>query len=114
MPDEKDQSNEELKSFTVGSAPGGSKSKSTGKGTGSKGSKAVKVEIRESVFPILTSFRRGGGKDAKAFQAEMQRVLLAASEVAKNGSDKEKRDAEQVQKAYALSLAILESSKIVR
>ena len=115
MPNEKDQSNEELKSFTVGSAPGGaSKVKSARKGAGAKTSKAVKVEIRESVFPILTSFRRGGGKDAKVFQAEMQRVLLAASEVAKEGSEQEKRDAEQVQKAYALSLAILESSKIVR
>ena len=115
MPKEKDQSNEELKSFTVGSAPGGaSKSKNAPKVAGRKTSKTVKVEIRESVFPILTNLRRGGGKDAKAFQAEMQRVLLAANEVAKDGSGKEKRDAEQVQKAYALSLAILENSKIVR
>jgi hypothetical protein len=114
VPKEKDQSNEQSKSFTVGSAPGAaSKSKGASKSAGAK-TKAVKVEIRESVFPILTSFRRGGGKDTKAFQAEMQRVLLAASEVAKNGSEGEKRDAEQVQKAYALSLAILENSKIVR
>jgi hypothetical protein len=63
---------------------------------------------------MLTNFRRGGGKEARAFQQEMQRVLLAASEVARNGSGKEKQDAEQVQKAYALSLAILENSKIVR
>jgi hypothetical protein len=76
--------------------------------------KKVSVEIKESVFPILTNLRRGGGKEAKAMQEEMQRVLLAASEVAKKGSDKEKKDAEQVQKAYALSLALLESSKIVR
>jgi hypothetical protein len=115
VPKDKDQSNEELKSFTVGSAPSGAaKSKSAPKAAGGKSSKAVKVEIRESVFPILTSFRRGGGKDAKVFQAEMQRVLLAASEVAKEGSEKEKKDAEQVQKAYALSLAILENSKIIR
>jgi hypothetical protein len=114
VPKEKDQSNEQLKSFTVGSAPGGaSKSKSAPKSAGSK-TKAIKVEIRESVFPILTSFRRGGGKDAKAFQTEMQRVLVAASEAAKDGSEQDKREAEQVQKAYALSLAILENSKIVR
>jgi hypothetical protein len=113
VPKEKEKTKEDLKSFTVGSAPGGSKSKGAGKG-GAKAGKALKVEIRESVFPILTNFRRGGGKDAKPFQEEMQRILLAAGEIAKNGSDKEKKDAEQVQKAYALSLAVLENSKIVR
>jgi hypothetical protein len=109
---EKEKSKEELESFTVGAASG-SKGKNTAK-PASKPGKAIKVEIRESVFPILTNFRRGGGKEAKAFQQEMQRILLAASELSKKGSDKEKKDAEQVQKAYALSLAILESSKIVR
>lgn len=109
MAKEKEKSKEELKSFTVGAAPKGK----GGAKAGSKG-KAIKVEIRESVFPILTNFRRGGGKEAKVFQQEMQRILLAASEVSKKGSEKEKKDAEQVQKAYALSLAILESSKIVR
>ena len=110
MAKEKEKSKEELKSFTAGSA---SKGKGAAKAS-SKPGKAVKIEIRESVFPILTNFRRGGGKEAKAFQVEMQRILLAASEVSKKGSEKEKKDAEQVQKAYALSLAILESSKIVR
>ena len=109
----KEKSKEELKSFTVGAAPGGSKGKGAAKAAAKPG-KAIKVEIRESVFPILTNLRRGGGKEAKAFQAEMQRILLAASEVSKKGSEKEKKDAEQVQKAYALSLAILENSKIVR
>lgn len=114
MPKESERSKDELKSFTVGSAPGGaSKSKAAPK-AGGKNAKAMKVEIRESVFPMLTNFRRGGGKEAKPFQQEMQRVLLAASEVAKNGSGQDKQDAEQVQKAYALSLAILENSKIVR
>ena len=103
------KSKEDLKSFAVGSKGKGSSSKPA-----PKSGKPVKVEIRESVFPILTNFRRGGGKEAKAFQAEMQRILLAAGEVAKKGSDKEKKDAEQVQRAYALSLAILENSKIVR
>ena len=106
------QKEKDLQSFTVGSAPAGG-----GKGAAAKPAakgKAIKVEIRESVFPVLTNLRRGGGKDAKAFQQEMQRILLAASEVAKQASGKEKDDAEQVQKAYALSLAILENSKIVR
>jgi hypothetical protein len=107
---DKEKLKEELKSFTVGTAP---KAKGGAKAA-SKPGKAIKVEIRESVFPILTNFRRGGGKEAKAFQREMQRILLAASEVSKKGSEKEKKDAEQVQRAYALSLAILESSKIVR
>ena len=79
-----------------------------------KSDKKITIEIKESVFPVLTNLRRGGGKEAKSLQEEMQRVLLAASEVAKKGSEKEKKDAEQVQKAYALSLALLESSKIVR
>jgi hypothetical protein len=106
---EKEKTKEELKSFTVGSAP---KGKGIAK-AGSKSGKPLKVEIKESVFPILTNFRRGGGKEAKAFQQEMQRILLAASEAARDGSEKEKKDAEQVQKAYALSLAILQNSKIV-
>jgi hypothetical protein len=110
---EKEKSKEELGSFTVGSSSGsGSKSKTAPKAA--KSDKKVTVEIKESVFPLLANLRRGGGKDAKALQEEMQRVLLAASEVAKKGSEKEKKDAEQVQKAYALSLALLESSKIVR
>ena len=79
-----------------------------------KAEKKVTVEIKESSFPILASLKRGGGKDVKSMQAEMQRVLVAASEVAKKGADKEKKDAEQIQKAYALSLAVLQSSKIVR
>ena len=79
-----------------------------------KGDKKVTVEIKESTFPILANLKRGGGKDAKAMQAEMQRILLAANEIAQKGSDKEKKDAEQIQKAYALSLAVLENSKIVR
>jgi hypothetical protein len=79
-----------------------------------KAEKKVTVEIKESSFPILANLKRGGGKDAKALQAEMQRVLVAASEVAQKGSDKEKKEAEQIQKAYALSLAVLENSKIVR
>jgi hypothetical protein len=110
---EKEKSKEGLGSFTVGSSSGsGSKEKSAPKAA--RSDKKVTVEIKESVFPILANLRRGGGKDAKALQEEMQRVLLAASEVAKKGSEKEKKDAEQVQKAYALSLALLESSKIVR
>lgn len=112
MPKQKEKSNQDLKSFTVGSAPAGG-GKSAAPKPAAKG-KPIKVEIRESVFPVLTNLRRGGGKDAKPFQQEMQRILLAASEVAKQGSAKEKQDAEQVQKAYALSLAILENSKIVR
>jgi len=110
---EKEKSKEGLDSFTVGSSSGsGSKAKTAPKAA--KSDKKVTIEIKESVFPILTNLRRGGGKEAKSLQAEMQRVLLAASEVAKKGSEKEKKDAEQVQKAYALSLALLESSKIVR
>ena len=109
MPKQKDKS---LESFTVNSAAAGAK-KGTAKAAAKPG-KAVKVEIKESLYPILTNLRRGGGKDAKSFQQEMQRILLAASEVGKKGSAKEKQDAEQVQKAYALSLAILENSKIVR
>ena len=111
MAKEKEKSKEGLSSFTVGSTSG-SKGKSAPKPA--KADKKVTVEIKETVFPILTNLRRGGGNDAKAMREEMQRVLLAASDVAKKGSDKEKKDAEQVQKAYALSLALLESSKIVR
>ncbi len=111
MAKEKEKSKEALGSFTVGSA-GAAKGKAPA--PAAKSAKAVKVEIKESLFPILANIRRGGGKDTKAFQQEMHRVLLAASEVAKKGSEKEKKDSEQIQKAYALSLAILESSKIVR
>jgi hypothetical protein len=110
---DKQKSNEDLKSFTVGSTGGGQKGKQAPK-PAAKSAKAPKVEIRESVFPILTNLCRGGGKEAKPFREEMQRILFAASEVAKAGSDDEKRNAEQVQKAYALSLAILQNSKIVR
>ena len=114
MAKEKEKSKEELKTFTVGTATvGASKGKGAAKAA-SKLEKAIKVEIRESVFPLLANLRRGGGKEAKPFQQEMQRILLAASEAAKEGSVKEKKDAEQVQKAYALSLAILQNSKIVR
>src|SRR5262245_39368311 len=98
-------------SFTVGSA--GSTAKRAPK-PAAKAEKKVTVETKESSFPSLAKLRRGGGKEAKAMQEEMQRVLLAANEIAKKGSEKEKKDADQVQKAYALSLALLESSKIVR
>gem|GEM_PF-2720060 len=113
MAKEKEKSKESLGSFTVGSTAGG-RSKANVAPKAAKAEKRVTVEIKESVFPILANLRRGGGKEAKALQEEMQRVLLAASEIAKKGSEKEKKDAEQVQKAYALSLALLESSKIVR
>jgi len=107
----KEKSKEALGSFTVGSA-GASKSKAAPKAQ--KAEKKIAVEIKESTFPILANLRRGGGKDTKKLQEEMQRVLVAASEVAKKGSDKEKKEAEQIQRAYALSLAVLENSKIVR
>jgi hypothetical protein len=109
----KEKSKEPPGSFTVGSATSGAKARPAAPKAG-KAHKKITVDIKESSFPILASLRRGGGKDAKALQAEMQRVLLEASEVAKTGSEKEKKDAEQVQKAYALSLALLENGKIVR
>ena len=103
----KEKKKEDLKSFTVGSVQPGSKA-----AKGGKSPKTEKVEIKEKDFPVLVNLRRA--KDLKPFHQEMQRVLSSVNDVLKSGSSDEKKAAERVQKAYALGMAVLENSKLVR
>lgn len=109
-PKEKGQKNkEELKEFTVGSVQpkaGAAKKKSAAKGN------QPRVEISEKEFPVLAGLMKS--KDLQSFQAEMKKVLVPIQELVEKGIDEEKADAQKVQKAYAMALALVENSKVVR
>ncbi len=95
---------EELKSFTVGSVPpAGPKAK--------KAAKVPKVEVSEKDFPVLAGLVRGD--NAKPFREEMIRVLTAIQANA-GGGPSDKANAEKIQKAYGMAIAIVENAKVVR
>jgi hypothetical protein len=108
-PKEKGQkSKEELKEFTVGSV----QPKSAGKKKQAAKSSQPQVEISEKEFPTLAGLMKS--KDLQSFQAEMTKVLVPIQELVEKGTDDEKAAAQKVQKAYAMSIALVENSKVVR
>lgn len=103
------KSKEELKEFTVGSVQ--PKTRATKEKT-AKGPAQNRVEISEKDFPVLTSLLKS--KDLQGFQAEMKKVLVPVQELVEKGTEEEKSAALKVQKAYAMALALIENSKVVR
>lgn len=100
---------EELKEFSVGSVQpkaGAPKGK-----TGAK-SAQTRVEISENEFPFLAGLLKS--KDLQSFQAEMKNVLVPIQDFVEKGSDDEKAAAQKVQRAYAMAIALIENSKVVR
>ena len=95
---------EELKEFTVGSVPPGA---GTGK-TKKPAAAGPKVEISEKEFPILAGIIKGNG--IKEFKTEVDRVLSKVQE----GTKSDQANAEKVQKAYAMALAIVDNGKTVK
>jgi hypothetical protein len=97
---------EDLKEFTVGSAPqaaGAPKAKVP---------KTQKVELSEKSYPVLTGLIKG--KDADSFRQEAMKVLTTAKDWANSADGQQKAQGEQIQKAYALSLALVDNAKVVR
>lgn len=103
----KEKKKEELKEFTVGSAP---QSAAAPKAKAPKTQQ--KVELSEKDYPSLSAFIKG--KDADSFQQEAKKVLMAAQEWM-NGTDSQKKSqGELIQKAYQLSLELMKNAKTVR
>jgi hypothetical protein len=96
---------EDLKEFTVGSV------KPAGAGR-AKASKAPRVEIREKDYPTMAGLIKGQNLDA--FRQEAAKVLTATKELVESQNDNAKAEGQRIQKAYALSLALLDNSKLVR
>jgi hypothetical protein len=100
---------EELPEFTVGSVQPQARA---AKGKGSTKSKEPRVEISEKDFPILAGLLKT--KDLQSFQAGMKSVLVPIQELVEKGNEEEKVAAQKVQKAYAMALALVDNSKVVR
>jgi hypothetical protein len=101
----KNKKKEDLKEFKVGSQPppsGPTKAKKVTKN---------RLEISENDFPVLASLLKS--KDLKPFQDELKRILGALQEVSQKGSGEDQKQAQTAEKAYALSIALLDNSKLV-
>lgn len=100
---------EELPEFTVGSVQPQTRAP---KAKGTIKSKEPRVEISEKDFPVLTGLLKT--KDLQSFQAGMKSVLVPIQELVEKGNEEEKAAALKVQKAYAMALALVDNSKVVR
>ena len=107
--DKSPKNKEELPEFTVGSVQ--PKARATKPKSAPKGNQP-RLEISEKEFPVLTGLMKS--KDLQSFQSGMKSVLVPIEELAAKGDDEEKAAAQKVQKAYAMALALVENSKVVR
>jgi hypothetical protein len=103
------KSKEELKEFTVGSVQPKTRAP---KEKSAKVPVQNRVEISEKDFPVLAGLLKS--KDLQVFRAEMKKVLVPLQELVEKGMEEEKSEAQKVQKAYAMAIALFENSKVVR
>jgi hypothetical protein len=101
----KEKKKEDLKEFTVGSV------KPAGAGK-AKAPKAPRIQIREKDYPAIAGLIKGQNLDT--FRQEAAKVLTATKELVESQDDNAKAEGLRIQKAYALSLALLDNSKLVK